>query len=83
MKFLAPILFVQIFGSVIPVAGFTHDRPAEQVTHLKLDSTELEVKVLLRNLEIPWDMSWAPDGWIWFSEKRGVVSRFSPDSSFF
>ncbi len=62
------------------MASSTHDRPAIQVTHLKLDSTELEVKVLLKNLEIPWDMSWSPDGWIWFSEKRGVVSRFSPDS---
>ena len=41
---------------------------------------ELEVKVLLKNLEIPWDMDWSQDGWIWFSEKRGKISRFLPES---
>jgi glucose/arabinose dehydrogenase len=80
MKYLAPILLILVFGTVIPAAGFTDDTPTEQITHLQLDSTDLEVTVLLKNLEIPWDMSWSPDGWIWFSEKRGMVSRFSPDT---
>jgi len=50
------------------------------VSTLRLDETELEVRILLKNLEVPWDMDWSADGWIWFSEKKGSISRFSPES---
>ncbi len=80
MKNLAPILLILIIGTVGPMPGFTDDTPAEQVSYLKLGSTELEVKVLLKNLEIPWDMDWSADGWIWFSEKRGAINRFQPET---
>jgi glucose/arabinose dehydrogenase len=50
------------------------------VATLKLDTTELEVRVLLENLVIPWDMDWSKDGWIWFSEKQGRINRFLPES---
>jgi glucose/arabinose dehydrogenase len=49
-------------------------------TTLQLQSTRLEVRVLLHNLEIPWDMDWASDGWIWFSEKHGKISRYQTDT---
>jgi glucose/arabinose dehydrogenase len=80
MKLMATAVFALILGAAIQVAVFASAPPAEPVTRLKLSSTELEVKVLLQNLEIPWDMSWSPDGWIWFSEKRGMISRYSPES---
>ena len=50
------------------------------ITSLQLEDTKLEVQILLENLEIPWDMDWSKDGWIWFSEKKGKISRFSPES---
>ncbi|MEL6256894.1 MAG: PQQ-dependent sugar dehydrogenase [Bacteroidota bacterium] len=47
-----------------------------QISSLQLDSTELEVSILLDNLVIPWDMHWDPGGWVWFSEREGKISRF-------
>jgi glucose/arabinose dehydrogenase len=49
-------------------------------TTLQLQTTRLDVRVLLRNLEIPWDMDWSEDGWIWFSQKNGKISRYRPDT---
>ena len=51
-----------------------------QTTELRVGETLLKAKVVLKHLEIPWDMHWAPDGWIWFSEKRGKISRVQPVS---
>ena len=65
---------------ILPVVGYVVVNPREPVQTLKLNSTELEVKVLVNNLEIPWDMDWSGDGWIWFSEKKGRISRFLPES---
>jgi len=54
-----------------------------QTTSLQLDSTQLEVKVLKTGLQVPWDMDWAADGWIWFSERRGTINRLNPESGSF
>lgn len=62
------------------VAGIIASWLIDRTASPKLRNTELEVTVLLEDLEIPWDMDWSADGWIWFSEKRGQISRFSPES---
>jgi glucose/arabinose dehydrogenase len=80
MKLRAMVIFAVFLGALGLVVILNRAPPAGPVTRLKLVSTELEVTVLLQNLEIPWDMSWSPDGWIWFSEKRGMISRYSPES---
>lgn len=51
-----------------------------QAFTLTLDSTELEVEVLKTELEIPWDLNWAPDGWIWFNERNGTINRLNPQT---
>lgn len=67
--------------AVIVLVAIVHVWNAtRQVRTLRLQTTDLEVRVLLRDLEIPWDMDWSRDGWIWFSEKSGKISRFKPDS---
>ncbi len=80
MKLLLAVILALTLGAMILVAIVAKADTWEPVARLKLASTELEVTVLLQDLEIPWDMSWSPDGWIWFSEKRGMISRFSPES---
>ncbi len=66
--------------SIALVAGFGFLYSVRPIATLKLDATEVEVRVLLSDLKTPWDMSWSADGWIWFSEKRGKISRYSPES---
>jgi len=80
MNSLATLFITLMLCAAIPVRGIAGTLSAAQLPRLKLESTELEVVVLLENLEIPWDMCWSPDQWIWFSEKRGAISRFSPES---
>jgi len=69
-----------ILRAAVPAQGIAGTLPGGQLPRLNLGSTELQVVVLLENLEIPWDMRWSIDQWIWFPEKREVISRFSPES---
>ncbi|PSP33353.1 glucose dehydrogenase [Halobacteriales archaeon QH_10_67_22] len=39
--------------------------------------SDLEVEVLVENLEIPWDMSFAPDGTLFLTERVGRVVEFA------
>ncbi|HEX9879981.1 MAG TPA: PQQ-dependent sugar dehydrogenase [Candidatus Binatia bacterium] len=34
-----------------------------------------DVVALVSGLDTPWDLSWGPDGAIWFTERKGTVSR--------
>lgn len=47
---------------------------------LQLENTLLQVSVVATDLEIPWDMHWSKDEWIWFSERNGNIKRFNPAS---
>ncbi|MEO1448500.1 MAG: PQQ-dependent sugar dehydrogenase [Bacteroidota bacterium] len=47
---------------------------------LQLDSTRLEINVLAEGLVIPYDLVWAPDSWIWFTQRAGEISRIHPNT---
>jgi glucose/arabinose dehydrogenase len=40
----------------------------------------LRVSNVATNLDTPWDLAWGPNGWIWFTEREGRVSRVDPDT---
>lgn len=42
------------------------------------DSTSLSVTVIASNLDIPWEIVWGPDNWIWYTEKGGSISKLNP-----
>ena len=42
-----------------------------------LDSTELQVSVIAKNLKIPWDMNWGPNDEIWFNERDGHIKKMN------
>lgn len=50
-------------------------------TSIMVGSTEVNVAVKATGLNVPWDMVVGPDGWIWFTEIDGHVSRLNPDDS--
>jgi len=66
--------------AVLTVSGLTAWNHMHHISSLQLESTRLKVTVVLQDLEIPWDMDWSPDGWIWVSEKAGRISRVQPGS---
>jgi len=52
----------------------------EYVAHVQLDSSTLLATEVINGLESPWDISIDPDGWVWFTELEGTVSRVNPET---
>ncbi len=44
------------------------------------DEVPLVAEVVVRNLELPWDMVWGPDDKIWFTERTGALKRYDPET---
>ncbi len=55
---------------------FSHSQAQMTIT---LDSTLLEVDTVIDGLDIPWEIAYGPDGWIWTTERKGIISRIHPD----
>ena len=41
---------------------------------------DFTARPVVSNLHIPWDMVEGPDGYIWFTERIGLISRVHPDT---
>lgn len=52
-----------------------HTKPEEYFT---LDSTVIGISTVATGLNVPWEITWGPDGWIWYSEIGGTVGRVNP-----
>ncbi|GAB3279836.1 hypothetical protein GCM10027347_54700 [Larkinella harenae] len=75
---VGPILFLIASVSFrVPEMLNVRVEPAESYA---LDSTRLDVKTVASNLNVPWDMVWGPDNWIWFTEQDGKVRRLNPET---
>lgn len=66
------IFFILFLFSINPLSS--------QNIKIQLDSTELEISVLMSDLTIPWDLNWGADGWIWFNERKGTINRLNPQT---
>ena len=49
-------------------------------SQIQLDNTLITERVIATNLDVPWDMVYSNDGWIWFTELSGRISRVNPDT---
>lgn len=47
---------------------------------INLGTTVLDNTVVATNLNVPWDMAYGADGWIWFTELAGNIKRMNPDT---
>ncbi len=45
-----------------------------------LDSTRIGRSTIISDLDVPWEIAWGPDNWIWFTEQEGRVSRVNPET---
>ena len=45
---------------------------------VKLDSTYVGTSTVISGLDVPWELIWGPDNWIWFTEQGGTVSKVNP-----
>lgn len=59
---------------------FPHDEPVAAlplIDNVKLSNSLLKVEVLAKDLNVPWDLAYADDGYLWFTEQSGSVSRIN------
>ncbi|MCH7400715.1 PQQ-dependent sugar dehydrogenase [Belliella kenyensis] len=47
------------------------------VDNLALERSLLKVEVLAKDLDVPWDLEYADDGYLWFNEQIGTISRIN------
>ncbi len=47
---------------------------------VQLDSTELSVNTVIDGIDIPWEITWGPDDYIWMTERFGRISRVNPET---
>lgn len=50
--------------------------PPEQ--YFVLDSTVMGISTVATGLDVPWEITWGPDGWIWYSEIGGTIGKLNP-----
>jgi aldose sugar dehydrogenase len=53
---------------------------AESQEQVGLGSTTLQIDTVITGLNVPWEIQWGPDGWIWMTERYGVISRVNPEN---
>ncbi len=46
--------------------------------NITVGSTVIEVDTVCTGLDIPWEIIYGPDGFIWTTERKGIVSRIDP-----
>jgi len=49
-------------------------------SQILLETTTVDTSTVISGLDIPWEIQWGPDGWIWVTERFGRVSRVHPES---
>lgn len=50
------------------------------IDHLKLDNTLLKVEELATGLDVPWDVEFGADGFLWVTEQAGKVYRIDQET---
>ncbi|PJJ54563.1 PQQ-dependent sugar dehydrogenase [Hymenobacter chitinivorans] len=51
-----------------------------QTTTFTVGATTVSVSPLATNLNVPWELVWGPDNFIWMTERNGRISRVNPDT---
>jgi len=65
-------LSIQVGSSASPEASGAETRPSGSQGKF---SGRFHFETLTSKLDTPWDLEWGPDGFIWFTERKGTVSR--------
>lgn len=60
------------------LVGLTSCITRPQNPIIMIGSTAVEVDTVYTGLDIPWEIIYGPDGFIWTTERKGIVSRIDP-----
>ena len=62
---------------IVCLVCFTSLNTFAQIT---VGNTTLQVREVIGNLDIPWEIKWGYDGFIWMTERPGIVSRVNVET---
>lgn len=47
-------------------------------SQVTVGETQIDTSTVISGLDTPWEIAWGPDDHIWFTERRGVLSKVDP-----
>lgn len=50
------------------------------IDHIQLDKTTLKVEVLSSDMDVPWNMLFSSDGFLWVTEQGGTIKKIDPNT---
>lgn len=62
-------------GLLLLALGCNQPPKLPVIDHIALANSTLKVEVLAKNLDVPWDIDYADNGFLWVAEHGGTVSR--------
>lgn len=79
-RLLFVLMFLPLVSSPERVVGMQRDSQPVTGRNATVDSTGLTITTVAAHLDVPWEIVWGPDNWIWFTEQSGTVSRLNPET---
>lgn len=65
---------------MILIITFGCDKKQEETNNNQITEKEIDTAVIISGLDTPWEILWGPDGYIWMTEREGIVSRVNAEN---
>lgn len=74
---LAAVLSIMFFLSC---RGSDPEIPSNTTAEMyfTLDSTAVGISTVATGLDVPWEITWGSDNWIWMTQQKGIISKLNP-----
>jgi len=79
MKTLTHFLTTTAFFSLIAVS-FLRKTPQDTSGINQLSSSQITIDTVATGLNVPWEMIWGHDNFLWITEQSGTISRINPQT---
>lgn len=73
LKSVQLFLILAVFSCIS--FSYTVSSKNEKTKEIKLGAT-----TVIGNLDVPWEITWGPDNWIWFTEQTGTINKVNPNT---
>ncbi|WP_238387117.1 PQQ-dependent sugar dehydrogenase [Sphingobacterium olei] len=69
-----------IFVLFLASCGNVGERHLSVIDYIQLDKTTLKVEVLSSDMDVPWNMLFGSDGFLWVTEQGGTIKKIDPNT---
>lgn len=79
MKYLIIVCLIAVAGLLVFNLANKREGSADNSSQqVLIDSGGVSATSVVSGLEVPWELIWGPDNWIWFTEQNGKISKLNP-----